>query len=60
MSVVPLRGTVPTEFLSDIVKTPPNWWVFRQQVETRHSAPTTGLAMRKPSFQCEPGGVILT
>ena len=60
MSVVSLRGTMPTEFLSDIVNTPPYWCVFRQQVETTHSVSTTGLATRKPSFQCDPGGVTLT
>ena len=58
MSVVSLRGTTPTEFFSDSLKTPPNWWVLRQQVEMTHWVSTTGLATRKPSFQCEPGGVV--
>ena len=45
------RGVSPTASFMDMVKTPPYWWVFRQQVEMRHSLSRIGLATRKPFCQ---------
>ena len=50
-------GTAPTWSLRDIVKMPPNWWVLRQHVDTRHSDSMTDLAIRNPSDQCVSFGL---
>ena len=50
-------GVSPTASFMDMVNTPPEPCVFRQQVLTRYSASVTRRGRWNPSGQCEPAGL---